>query len=84
MAYCVYILRSLNSGRLYVGQTDNLDRRLAEHNEGRGGRYTRYAGPWELAYSEEHPDRTSAVRRERHLKSVSGSREKKMLAQPGA
>ncbi|MCE5326011.1 MAG: GIY-YIG nuclease family protein [Planctomycetaceae bacterium] len=32
MGYVVYILQSLKDGSLYVGQTDNLQRRLAQHN----------------------------------------------------
>ena len=78
--FYVYILRSQRSGRLYVGHTDDLTRRFQEHNEGRGGRFTRQNGPWELAYSEVHPDRASAMQRERFLKSVAGYREKKRLA----
>jgi predicted GIY-YIG superfamily endonuclease len=78
--FWVYILRSLRNGKLYVGHTDDLSRRLTEHNEGRGGRFTREQGPWELRHSEEHPDRASAARRERFLKGVAGSREKKRLA----
>jgi putative endonuclease len=76
----VYILQSLKTKKLYVGQTDNLARRLEEHNTGRGGTYTRQNGPWKLLYSEQHSDRTSAVNRELYLKSTSGSREKKKLA----
>ena len=80
----MYILRSEVSGRLYVGQTDDLDRRLLEHQDGRGGKYTSRRGPWVLVHKEEHVDRSSAVRRERFLKSVQGSREKRRLAQAGA
>ena len=76
----VYILRSLRNGKLYVGHTDNLQRRVAEHNAGRGGRFTRQQGPWELVHAEPHPDRSTAARRELYLKSIDGSREKKTLA----
>ena len=84
MPFWVYILRSGRNGKLYVGQTGDLERRLTEHDEGRGGKFTRLNGPWELMYKEAHENRTSAVRRERFLKSVPGSREKKRLAQHGA
>ncbi len=57
-----------------------MDRRLEEHNTGRGGRYTLQNGPWKLVYSAYHPDRASAVKRERFLKSTIGSQEKKKLA----
>ena len=84
MLFYVYILRSLRTDRLYVGHTDDLARRLLEHNEKRGGRFTRSRGPWQLVYSEKHADRSSAARRERFLKSVDGSRAKKRLALCGA
>jgi putative endonuclease len=77
--YYVYILRSLKTKKLYIGQTGDLDRRLKEHNTGWGGRYTRQNGPWMLVYSEDHPNRASAVKRERYLKSSRGSQEKKKL-----
>jgi putative endonuclease len=78
--YYVYILKSLKTDKLYIGHTDDLVRRLEEHNTGRGGRYTRQNGPWMLVNSSSFPDRASAVRRERFLKSTGGSQEKKRLA----
>jgi putative endonuclease len=78
--YYVYILQSLKTGRLYIGHTDDLTRRLQEHNTSRGGKYSRRNGPWKLVYSEQHPDRSSAARREQYLKSTKGSQEKKKLA----
>ncbi|MBN2455043.1 MAG: GIY-YIG nuclease family protein [Sedimentisphaerales bacterium] len=78
--YYVYILQSLKTGKLYIGHTDNLIRRLKEHNTGCGGKFSRQNGPWKLLYSESHADRPSAVKRERYLKSTRGSQEKKKLA----
>jgi len=78
--YSVYILQSLKTEKLYIGHTDNLARRVKEHNAGRGGKHTRQSGPWTLLYSESHPDRRSAVKQERYLKSTRGSQEKKKLA----
>jgi len=80
LMYYVYILKSQKIGKLYVGHTNNLDRRLTEHNSGNGGKYTSQNGPWMLVYSETQPDRLSAVRRERYFKSTKGSYEKKKLA----
>ena len=80
LAYCVYILRSLKTGKLYIGHTDNLTRRFEEHNTGRGGKYTRQNGPWKLVYNESCPDESSAMQREIYLKSTRGSCEKKKLA----
>ena len=81
--FYLYILRSMRTGGLYVGHTQDLAQRFAEHQAGCGGQFTRGRGPWELAYREMHPDRASAVRRERFLKGVAGSREKKRLAGSG-
>jgi putative endonuclease len=80
IVYYVYILQNLKNDKLYIGQTNNIDRRVKDHNTGQGGKYTRQNGPWVLVHSEHHPDRISAVRRERHLKNTRGSREKKQLA----
>ena len=78
--YYVYIIRSLKTKKLYIGHTNDLTRRVEEHNTGRGGKYTRQNGPWTLLYSESHPDRSSAVKREIYLKSTNGSQEKKKLS----
>jgi putative endonuclease len=67
MAFYVYILRLSNS-QLYVGSTEDLARRFAEHQAGSGGKTTALFQPLELVYSEPHPDRASAVKRERQLK----------------
>jgi putative endonuclease len=63
--FWVYILQNPN-GRFYIGHTDNLRNRVASHNrtDKTSGKFTRKNGPWILIWSEEHPDRASAVRRE--------------------
>jgi putative endonuclease len=83
IVYYVYILQSRKNNKLYIGQTNNLERRIEDHNAGLGGKYTRQKGPWILVHSEKHPNRASAVRRERYLKSTRGSMEKKQLAGVG-
>ena len=66
-----YVLRSLKNQRLYIGCTNDLQRRLAEHNRGKN-RYARYAGPFQLVYSESYPERLEARRRELFLKTGKG------------
>ena len=60
------------SGRLYIGQTKDISRRLAEHNDPAGhthlGKYTHKNGPWNLIGTEEFTSRSDAVVRERQLK----------------
>ena len=80
MGFTVYILRSVRDGSLYVGHTNDLSRRLGQHNNPTAKSYTAQRGPWVLVHAEEHPARSDAVARERFLKSVPGSREKKRLS----
>ena len=67
MPYYVYILQSLKDGSYYVGSTQDLASRLERHNQGRT-QYTKPKRPWQPVYSEEHPDRSSAVKRENQIK----------------
>jgi len=67
MPYIVYILRSLTDGSYYVGSTQDLDERINRHNQGRS-KYTKAKRPWELVFTEEHPDRSSAMKRESKIK----------------
>lgn len=66
--WCVYILRCKN-GYLYTGITNNLKRRFNEHVKGRGGHFTRSFAVKEILFSEKHPDRSSALKREAQIKS---------------
>jgi predicted GIY-YIG superfamily endonuclease len=70
MPFHANVLRN-REGRLYIGSTGDLRRRLAEHQEGRS-RWTRNRGPWQLVHYESFPNRSGATRRERQLKSGSG------------
>ena len=73
--FYVYVIRSQPTGRIYVGHTSNLPKRLAEHNdpENHSSRFTkRFPGPWILVYKEILSTRSEAFRRERWLKSGKG------------
>ena len=69
MSWYVYILRC-GDGTLYTGVTDDVQHRLAAHRAGKGAKYTRGRGPLELAYTEEQPDRSAALRREIQVKKL--------------
>ena len=73
--FWVYILQN-PKGRFYVGHTDNLGNRIASHNrtDKIGGKFTRKNGPWTLVWSEQHPDRRGAMRREREIKNRKSAR----------
>ncbi|RLB02122.1 MAG: GIY-YIG nuclease family protein [Deltaproteobacteria bacterium] len=75
MPFCTYVLRSQSTGKLYIGHTSDLKRRLREHNDPNLGknRYTRkQKGPWILIHKEPFQTRTEAMRREKFLKSGQG------------
>jgi putative endonuclease len=65
----VYLLRC-GDGSLYCGWTVDVDQRLAAHRAGRGARYTRGRGPFELAAVLELPDAASARREEARIKRL--------------
>lgn len=67
MPYYVYIIRSQLDGTYYKGSSEDYIRRLEEHNAGLS-QYTSAKIPWVLIYVEEHPDKRSALIRERKLK----------------
>ncbi len=75
--YYVYVLRN-PEGRLYIGSTEDLEKRVKRHQEG-GVRWTSSHGPWELAYHESFPTRSEAMRRERVLKSGKANQELRRL-----
>ncbi|MCB2194222.1 MAG: GIY-YIG nuclease family protein [Bacteroidetes bacterium] len=71
--YYVYAIKSLIKDWIYVGITDNLERRLNQHNKGQN-RSTKPYIPFVLVYFEEESDRESARLREKYLKTASGKR----------
>jgi putative endonuclease len=66
--FFVYILQSLKDSSFYVGQCNDLDRRMSKHFDGMS-RYTASKGPWRLVYFEMYADRSSALKREREIKA---------------
>jgi predicted GIY-YIG superfamily endonuclease len=73
--FWAYILQN-PEGRFYIGHTDDLTTRLANHNrtDRIAGKFTRKNGPWELVWSEAHPTRSAAMQRERQIKSMKSAR----------
>ena len=77
MSFWVYVLQSETTGEIYIGQTHDLDMRLAQHNDPAHDltlHTKRRKGPWRLVYSEDVPTRSTAMRRERQLKCGAGRR----------
>ena len=78
MPWYVYILRC-GDNTLYTGVTDDVPRRLAAHRSGKGAKYTRGRGPLELAYIEEVPDKSAALRREAAVKRLRHSEKERLI-----
>ncbi len=70
--YYAYVLKSEKNGRRYVGSTDDLKRRLKEHNSGVGGMYTKNNRPFTLIYYEAYISYDLARKAERFYKSGIG------------
>ena len=68
MRFYVYILASRRNGTLYMGMTDNLNRRVFEHRTGAIPGFTRKYGVKLLVWFEQHETRESAFQRERAMK----------------
>ncbi|PJA16276.1 MAG: endonuclease [Elusimicrobia bacterium CG_4_10_14_0_2_um_filter_56_8] len=69
-SWTVYIVRCAN-GALYTGITNNLASRLADHNAGKGAKYTAAFGPVELVWKKRKKDRSDASILEAAIKKLS-------------
>lgn len=69
MEYILYIMKSQKNGMYYIGQTDNLNRRIQEHNLGKS-KFTKNGIPWAVVYRENYISRKDAIKRERQLKKT--------------
>ena len=80
--YYVYVLRSQKDLGYYIGFTENLQRRLAEHNGGKT-RSLKSRLPLKLVYYEEYETKSAAKNRERQIKSYKGgSAFKRLISSP--
>ena len=77
----VYIVRCAD-GSLYTGITNDLERRLGQHNAGKASRYTRSRLPVVLEFQEEQPSKSAALKRELAIKALS-RQAKESLIQSG-
>ena len=70
MEWVVYILECAD-GTLYTGITNDLEKRIAAHEDGTGAKYTKGRGPFTLLYREECENRSAASKRELAIKKLS-------------
>jgi putative endonuclease len=66
--YHVYILASRRHGTLYIGVTNSLQKRLEEHQSGKGSSFVRQYGVFRLVYVESYERAEEAIAREKQLK----------------
>ena len=73
-----YILRC-GDGSLYTGWTNHLNKRVADHNAGRGAKYTKAHRPVELAYYEIFETKEEAMKRECAIKKLSRPQKERLI-----
>ncbi|MBI3900482.1 MAG: GIY-YIG nuclease family protein [Gammaproteobacteria bacterium] len=78
-AWLLYILEC-SDGSLYTGITNDIERRVREHNEGTGARYTRSRRPVKLRYQEPCESRSAALIRECAIRLMSPKEKRALIA----
>ena len=78
MKFIIYALKSVERNYIYVGMTNNLKRRINEHNQGYN-KTTKPYKPFKLIFTEEADNRETARKREKYWKSGSGKRQLKKM-----
>ena len=78
MSFWVYILRCVDNS-YYTGHTDNLDKRIAEHEKGEIEGYTSTRLPVTLVFTDEFPTREEALAAERRIKGWSRKKKEAMM-----
>ncbi len=79
MAFYCYIVECAD-GTFYTGWTTDPERRVKQHNSGKGAKYTRMHGPVKLVYLEEQADRIAAMQREVTIKRMGRTGKKKLIS----
>lgn len=74
----VYIVEC-SDGTFYTGWTNNLERRIEQHSNGTGAKYTRGRGPVKLVYYEEFDEKREAMKREYEIKQYSRNDKLKLI-----
>ena len=78
MTFYCYILEC-SDGTYYTGWSTDPERRVRQHNSGKGARYTRSRRPVRLVYVEECTDKSAALKRERTIKALTHSQKEKLF-----
>lgn len=75
----LYILRS-TSDKLYIGHTNNLERRLQDHKSGNGAKFVKVFGEFSLVYDEDFETRSDAMKREKQLKGWTRAKKEALIS----
>ncbi len=78
MIHYVYILRCSDT-TYYTGYTNNLEKRIKQHNDGNGAKYTKGKRPVKLVYKEEFSDKSVAMKREYQIKQLTRKEKQKLF-----
>jgi len=78
--WTVYIIQTA-SGKYYTGITTDIERRFEEHQKKqKGARFFHLSAPEKVVYSEQHPNRSEASKRECAIKKMSRNEKQKLMA----
>lgn len=78
MSWFLYIVECTDAS-YYTGITTDIDRRIDEHNTGKGAKYTQGRGPVSVVYTENFEDRSQASKREFEIKALTKDQKKKLI-----
>ncbi|QDP38810.1 GIY-YIG nuclease family protein [Radiobacillus deserti] len=78
----VYMLRC-KDGSLYTGYTNNIEKRLKMHEEGKGAKYTRGRGPLELVYLQQYETKGLALKQEHQMKKLRREEKEQLIQESG-
>jgi len=76
--YYVYVIKS-ECGRFYIGSTDNIEKRVEQHNSKQFKAWTNRYDNWTLVYKEVFNSRTETIKREKRIKKMKGGKQFKKL-----
>ncbi|MCC6261635.1 MAG: GIY-YIG nuclease family protein [Anaerolineales bacterium] len=76
---CFCYIVECADGTYYTGWTTDPERRVRQHNQGVGARYTKTRRPVKLVYLEPQPDKITALKRERAIKALSRKQKIKLF-----
>jgi putative endonuclease len=80
MIWTVYMLECVDL-TLYTGISSNVEQRIANHDKGKGARYTKGRGPFKLVYVEQKETKGEALKREKEIKSLKRQEKLKLISE---